>query len=174
MSSFTALTKSARHLPLLLWLGLALAVSGAPASAAISSKGTEFWLTFPRGYGSPSSPATLQLFISSATDNSGQVQIPGLGFTQPFTVAAGASTQVILPSAAEASLADGISSIGIHVTALNQISVYGLNYVQYASDGYTGLPIEALGTSYMVCSYKNETYGGSSIISTEFALVGTQ
>src|ERR1039458_4017447 len=166
-----------KPLNVLLSLVLGAVVWGAvifPVGAAITSKGTEFWLSFPRGFGGGSTPTSLQLFITSPTDNSGQVQIPGVGFTAPYTVAAGASTQILIPTSAEATLADGITAIGIHVTAVSQVSVYGLNYVQYASDGYTGLPVEALGTSYMVCSYKNETYNSSSLISTEFTVVGTQ
>ena len=159
---------------LILFLGL-LGLGGwvPDCGAAITSKGTEFWLAFPQGYGNSATPATLQLFITSDTATSGQVQIPGDGFTAAFTVAAGASTQIILPDV-EAKLADGTASLGIHVTAANQISVYGLNYVQYASDGYLGLPVEALGTSYMVCAYKNEANGSSSLVSTEFVVVGTQ
>src|SRR5580658_6660607 len=153
---------------------LFLMVMGVPAlHAAITSKGMEFWLAFPQGYGNASTPATLQLFITSSNNTSGQVQIPGNGFTVPFTVAAGASTQIILPDV-EATLSDGTAPLGIHVTATSQISVYGLNYVQYASDGYLGLPVEALGTSYMVCAYKNEANGASPLIATEFAVVGTQ
>ncbi len=161
---------------LLAFLALECWGGGLPASlsAAITSKGTEFWLTFPQGAGTPSQPATLQLLIGSTTSNSGQVQIPGLGFSSSFTVAAGGSTQVLLPAGAESKFSDAVSTIGIHVTAASQISVYGLNYVQYASDGYLGLPVEALGTNYMVCSYKNENYQGSPLISSEFAMVGTQ
>src|ERR1035441_2122583 len=122
-----------------LWVAF-FTLAAIPAFGGISSKGTEFWLAFPQGSGSPSQPATLQLFITSDTNNSGQVQIPGLGFTAPFSVAAGASTQIVLPGAVEAKMPDGTMSLGIHVTALNQVSVYALNYVQFASDGYLGLP----------------------------------
>ena len=149
---------------------------GLPTSslAAITSRGTEFWLAFPQGAGTSSQPATLQFLIASATANSGQVEVPGLGYSVPFSVAAGGTTQVILPPGVEAKFSDSISPLGIHVTAANQVSVYGLNYVQYASDGYLGLPVEALGTNYMVCSYGNQTYQGSSLVSSEFTVVGTQ
>jgi hypothetical protein len=172
--SASNLLSTKKDLLLILFMAL-LGVVGAPSpsGAAITSKGTEFWLAFPQGYGNSTNPATLQLFITSDTATSGQVQIPGNGFTAAFTVAAGASTQIILPDV-EATLSDGKAALGIHVTATNQVSVYGLNYVQFASDGYLGLPVEALGTSYMVCSYKNETFNSSSLISTEFAVAGTQ
>lgn len=146
----------------------------APLCAAITSRGTEFWLAFPQGNGGSSSPASLFLTVTSDTDNSGQVQVPGLGFSAPFTVAAGASTQVAVPNTAEVKAADGIASLGIHVTAANQVSVYGLNNVQYASDGYLGLPVEALGTAYMVVSYKDGTYQGQQLVSSEFTVAATQ
>ncbi|HJT23152.1 MAG TPA: IgGFc-binding protein, partial [bacterium] len=145
-----------------------------PAEAAITSRGTEFWLAFPQGAGNTSQPATLQVLIASTTDNAGQVQVPGIGFSVPFTIAAGGTTQILLPAGAEDKFSDAVSTLGIHVTAVSQVSVYGLNNVQYASDGYLGLPVEALGTNYMVCSYRNETYQGSSLISSEFTVVGIQ
>src|SRR5579871_3636 len=118
------------------WAFFSLVVWGnilpSPAFAGITSKGTEFWLAFPQGASSGSNPATLQLLIASAAANSGQVQIPGLGFSSSFTVAAGSSTAVTLPAGAEAKFSDTVMSLGIHVTATGQISVYGLNAVQYA------------------------------------------
>ena len=132
---------------------LGILAIAAPTQASISNKGTEFWLAFPQGFGSITNPVTLQLLITSQNGATGQVQIPGLSFTASFTVAAGATTQIVVPAAAQVTQTDGIASLGIHVTSDNPISVNGFNYVQYASDGYTGLPVEALGTSYMVVAY---------------------
>ncbi|HVZ81594.1 MAG TPA: IgGFc-binding protein, partial [bacterium] len=155
--------------PFLLYLLLT-----SPLGAAITSQGRDFWVTFPQGNGSSTYPVTLQFIIASSTDNSGSVTIPGLGYSQAFTVAAGSVTQFSVPPTAEAKFSDAVSNLGIHVNAANPIALYGLNQVQYASDGYTGLPVEALGTDYMVGSYKNEIYSGNSLLSTEFSVVATQ
>lgn len=145
-----------------------------PLSAAITNRGTEFWLAFPQGNGTVNPPEALQLFITCDTATSGQVQIPGLSFTSSFTVAAGTSTQVMIPSGAEATMADGVAPLGIHVTAANPVAVYGLNYVSLATDGYLGLPVEALGTEYIVQSYYNQGVSFGLLLGTEFAVVGTQ
>src|SRR5579859_5785365 len=146
-----------------------------PAHAGISNKGTEFWLTFPKGNGGGGGdPVTLSLLITGASGATGQVDIPGLSFTTSFTVAAGATTQVLIPAGVQATMSDGVSQLGIHVTSDNQVSVNGLNYVQYATDGYTGLPVEALGTSYMVVSYTNESAGSNLLPGSELAVVATQ
>lgn len=139
--------------------------------AAITSQGTEFWLAFPQGYAGGTG---LQLLISSGTGTTGQVQMPGLSFTAPFTVTAGFPTLITLPSAAEATMADGVLPLGIHVTSAGQVSVAGLNYVVFASEGFLGLPVEALGTEYLVSAYYNQSYMGSPLSGTEFAVVATQ
>src|SRR5579863_6418282 len=135
-------------LPLIALWGMAY-----PLAAAITNQGMEFWLAFPQGNGVNNPPSTLQFFITCEVNTTGLVQIPGLSFSAPFTVTAGTSTQVVVPSTAEATMTDGVASLGIHVTAANPVAVYGLNYVSLATDGYMGLPVEALGNEYIVQSY---------------------
>ncbi len=138
-----------------------------PVRADISSKGTEFWLAFPKG--DQSHPVTLQLLITSDVSTTGQVQIAGT-FTSSFTVTPGSTTQVLLPSTAEISAVDGVTpSGGIHVTAAAQVSVVGLRYEPQASEGYLGLPVESAGSDFMVFTYYNESPAGS-----EFTVVATQ
>ena len=74
--------------------GPAPTVSAAPGDV-MSSVGREFWLAFNANYtGGPE----LTLFITSAVDTTGAVEIPGLAFTTPFSVTAGTVTPVVLPS----------------------------------------------------------------------------
>jgi hypothetical protein len=67
------------------------------------SEGTNFWVAFFYMYdyidGILTLP-TLSLYISSPVGASGTVTIPGLGITNTFTVAAGAVTNMSIPSAA--------------------------------------------------------------------------
>jgi hypothetical protein len=136
--------------------------------AGISSQGTEFWVTFPQGI----NVNYLQLFISSEGGASVSIQAPGLNGTT--SVAAGGAVTFPIPSSLEATTTDGIQDIGIHVTATAKISLYGFNYTVQASDGYLALPVEALGTSYLVSSYYNQTYQGENELGSEFAVVATQ
>ncbi len=69
-----------------------------PASlqAASESVGTEFFLAFqPNTVGTGTS--TLSLFITGQQDTQGLVEIPGLNFSQAFTVQANKITTVTLP-----------------------------------------------------------------------------
>lgn len=127
-----------------------------------SSKGNEFWLMFGEVLGS-----TPSLFITSETAASGTVSVPGINFSQSFSVAAGQITQVTLPTSVLAVGSENIQNIGIHVVADHEITVYGLNFETAATDAYLGLPVTALGKEYINASYINV----GIINGTEFGVV---
>ena len=136
------------------------------AAAASDSQGSEFWLAFPSNY---IQTPELTLFITGATATTGTVEIPGLLFTNPFAVTPGTVTAVSLPAVAQISTSDTVEDLGIHVTAAAEVSVYGLNRITFTTDAYLGLPVDILGTSYIVLGYKNtDIFNG-----TEFAVVAT-
>lgn len=135
------------------------------AAAASDSQGSEFWLAFPTNY---FDTPELTLFIAGPTATTGTVAVPGLAFTTPFTVTPGTVTSVVLPAGAQISTSDTVEDLGVHVTALAEVSVYGLNRIQYTTDAYLGLPVDILGTSYIVQGWRNSLLNG-----TEFAIVAT-
>ncbi len=136
-------------------------------SGTTDSSGTDFWLTFPQNYNTTPS---LQLFVTSDTDTTGIVSIPGLSFTQDFSTTARMVTAITIPAAAELVTSDQVENLGIHVTSDAPVTVYGLNRIPYTTDAYLGLPTGILGTEYLTLGYKNQDDGGGS----EFALVATQ
>jgi len=148
-------------------LALGMLALPAVAGAAPDSRGTDFWLMFPTNY--VSSPA-LSLFIAGETATSGTVSIPGLSFTAPFTVTPGVVTTVTLPAGAQASSADGIESKGIHVTAADEVTVYGLNRISATTDAFLGLPSDILGTEYIILTFPNVNV----VNGTEFGVAATQ
>lgn len=141
---------------------------------ANDSEGTNFWLAFcglPYG-------GNLSLSISSPVGATGTVTIPGLGITNTFSVAAGGMTNIIIPLAAL--LGDSaqdyvdynvVATNGIHVTASQPVSVYGLDYDQYATAAFTGYPTTLLGTNYCILSHAAEDDFGGGL--SEFAIVAT-
>ncbi len=157
-------------------LGALLVFLNSPGVLAtpISSQGTEFWLTFPTQY--VLNPQMLDLFIVSQTNASGQVSVPGLSYTAPFSVTAGSAVTLVVPTGAMLTTMDGVQNLGIHVTADNNISIFGLEYEQYATDGYLALPVGAIGTNYWVVSYTADVNEGAvtALGSSEFALVASQ
>jgi len=161
-----------------LLLGLALGFLWAPtvSAAPVSSQGSEFWLAFPTQYQVPSYPQALDLFILSQTGASGQVSIAGLSYGQAFSVSPNSAVTVTVPEAAMLSAADGVQPLAVHVTSDNDITVFGLEYEQYATDGYLALPTGAIGTQYWVASYTADINQNATttISSTEFAVAAAQ
>jgi hypothetical protein len=138
-----------------------LMISASTGNAAPDSKGTDFWLTFPQNYfGDPQ----LTLFIAGDTATTGTVTGPGMTPTN-FSVTPGTVTVVNIPPSAELTTSDTVENKGIHVTAQNEVTVYGLNHITATTDAYLGLPTDILGTEYIVLAYS--TFG------PEFAIVGT-
>lgn len=128
------------------------------------SKGKDFWLMFNNNLGTP----TITLFITASVNTSGKVEIPGLSFTQNFTVQANKVTNVTLPNSVATHTSDVIDMKGIHVTTVDEVTVYGLNYIPFTTDAYLGLPTDALGTDYIVLTYKNSLVAG-----VQFGIVST-
>ncbi|PKL90730.1 MAG: hypothetical protein CVV21_11295 [Candidatus Goldiibacteriota bacterium HGW-Goldbacteria-1] len=125
-----------------------------PLRAAENISGTEFRLMFNRA-GSASS--SKYLIILSAVNTSGTVEIPGLSFSQPFTVSPGVGTKVALPVDAYVTCHDCIEQKAVHITADNDVVVYGYNMATYSSDGFLGIPVSALGTEYFISTFGNFT-----------------
>jgi PKD repeat protein len=122
-----------------------------------SNRGTDFWLAIPGNDTSnrPTIPDQITLFVTSDTNTSGMVTMPG-NATAPFTVQAGQVTALNVPIAAtEIQTTDTVEHKGIHLTALSPVSVYGMNSMQTSTDAYLGLPVPMLGQEYIVLGYKD-------------------
>lgn len=154
-------------------LTFATLIGGSPATAAErpDSLGRDFWITFPQNY---RETPQLSLFISSPTPTSGEVSIPGLAFSQPFTTTVGAVTTVTLPPTAQLNLGDTgeKQNLGIHVTAADEVSVYGLNRIQFTTDAFLALPTDVLRSEYLVLGWQGP--GGGSNGPSELAVLSTQ
>jgi hypothetical protein len=148
--------------------GLIVSVGVPAASAATNpdSLGTDFWLAFPGNLGS----GDLTLFVTGPTAAIGTVDVPGVAFSTPFTVTPGSVTSVSLPSGIDIQTSDTVENLGIHVTASAEVTVYGLNRIQFTTDAYLGLPTDILGTQYLVEGYMNVDI----VEGTEFAVVAAQ
>ena len=131
------------------------------------SKGKDFWLMFNSNY---SNTPELTLFITSAVNTSGVVTVPGLAFSAPYTVAANTVTPVIIPSTVATHINNVIDYKGIHVTAIDEVTVYGLNRIPYTTDAYLGLPTDVLGTDYMILTYRAGEIG---VVATQNSTVVT-
>jgi hypothetical protein len=144
-----------------------------PVARAITSMGTDFYLTLPDHLcvSNPTlcnnSPVTDSLIVAAAIATTGEVTFNGV--TTPFSVAAGGEAVITLDPAVVLTTNETVESKGIHVTALSPVSVHVVSENATSADGYLALPTTGLGTKYYVMSYASARYSGS-----EFAVVATQ
>jgi hypothetical protein len=121
-----------------------------------TNKGMDFWLAFPGNVPqSPGQALLITMFIASETNTSGTFSIPGLGVSQNFTVTAGQITAINVPLNAQLDSTDTVEHKGIHITAQNEVAVYGLSSGTASTDAYLGLPVSMLDTEYIVLGYKS-------------------
>jgi hypothetical protein len=129
-------------------------------ASAQDSKGTDFWLMFTANYDAAS---TLTIFIASDVNTSGVIS--GASFTSiPFTVTANTVTPVVIPSTLQTHTSDVKDNKGFRITALQEVTVYGLNQREYTTDAYLALPTDALGTNYRIMSYEGGVGPGLGIV----------
>ncbi len=145
-------------------------VPPAPYHGPAATTGTEFWFSF----GANDSASTNYVDISATTATSATVAVPGLSFTTDVTVTPGQVTAVALPSGSNESASDGVEDLAVHVTAAAPVTVYGLEDLDYSTDGFTALPVSAIGTDYYALGYEAEPEQAPESEPSEFEVVGTQ
>ncbi|MBL8007910.1 MAG: T9SS type A sorting domain-containing protein [Ignavibacteria bacterium] len=158
-------TKLIKYFRSLIVLFLLIFGSVSISGAALDSKGTNFWLMFP---GNLSGSDYYQaLFITSDFNTSGTVSIPGIAFSTPFNVTAGTVTTINFPQLVDVQTNDAVTNMGIHVTSVDEVTVYGLNRRSATTDAFLGLPVDILGTDYIVLGYENVNV----VNATQFGIV---
>lgn len=143
------------------------------ATVAVTSAGTDFYLTLPDHLcvSEPAQcnylPVSNKLLIAAATATSGEVIFNNV--TTPFSVAAGGQTLLTLDPAVVLTSNEVIETKAIHITALSPVTVHVMSENATSADGYLALPTSGLGTKYYVMSRASSRYTGS-----EFAITATQ
>lgn len=133
------------------------------------NKGREFWLVFNTN--NDNFEVALSLFITGDVATNGQVEFPD-GSSQSFSVTPGSVSTVEVPSSFLSTLQDGIESNGIRITAGEEVTVYGLNQKTFTTDAFLALPVDILGTQYMVISYNS--LGSSISTASMLSVVATE
>ncbi|MCX6231181.1 MAG: gliding motility-associated C-terminal domain-containing protein [Bacteroidetes bacterium] len=153
-----------------LYLFITILISVTAHSQQLSTKGKDFWMGFMNNLNYVVPNMELSVYISSTTATSGTVSIPGLSFTQAFTVLANSTTKVTLPNNAMVLTSGVVESKGVHITAIDTVTVYALNYKQTSSDASIIYPTNTLDREYRVLSIQGWTYH----IGEEFLIVSTE
>jgi gliding motility-associated-like protein len=136
-----------------------------------SNKGTEFWLGYMNHI--EDEDAGMSLYITSDSNTSGTVSIPGQNWSTNFTVTANSLTVVnIPPSNAYLDCSDCIEAKGVHVTAQKDVIVYSHHYEGDKSDATLVLPVSTLGKEYFLMAYDQISQGSRG--RSTFAIVAVK
>ncbi|RYD83692.1 MAG: T9SS type A sorting domain-containing protein [Sphingobacteriales bacterium] len=126
------------------------------------TKGTDFWLAFPGNYGGG---GTLSFFISGESSTTGSVTANG--FSTTFSITPGSVTQVSLPQYLNINTHNLVENKGIHVTANDEVTIYGLSQQTATTDAYVALPTDILGTEYIALNFSQNLPSQLTIVASE-------
>lgn len=137
-----------------------------------SNKGKEFWVGFMFHYEGTS--AGHSLYITSDSNTSGTVSVPGESWSKSFTVSANNLTIVTIPSSvAYNGCSNCITPKGVKIVSQDDIVVYAHQYLGNQSDATLVLPTKTLGKEYFAASYYQSSASNTRGRST-FLIVSTQ
>ncbi|MBU0764494.1 MAG: PKD domain-containing protein [Bacteroidetes bacterium] len=135
-------------------------------SQSISTKGTDFWLSYMDQW---CNPPTLHVYITADELASGAISNPLTGWSQNFTVPANSTIDILVPSTdAFVTNSETIENKGVHISTDVDVTVYALNYCTVSSDATIVLPTPSLGREYYSLMYE----GQKSYQISEFIIVG--
>ncbi len=139
-----------------------------------SNMGTEFYFTFLPCY-EESGNNKLMLYISSIDTGTAVIEVVGKGYSKKVTLKAFDPVGVEIGPGFGQAISKSVNGSfppeqvypqsALHITSTVPVIVYGVTRFNYTSDSFLALPVEALGTSYVVSSMADMTwmYGGYSL-----------
>jgi hypothetical protein len=139
------------------------------AIQAPDNKGIEFFLCFPQNYVQASHKTSV--YISAEQSVQAAITAPGIGFSQLVNIAADSTVEVVIPFQF-IEMTGVIENKGVWVRSLDvnkEISVVGLNQQTATTDAYLALPLDTLGTEYVLNGYNTLSSWAShaGIVATE-------
>ena len=121
----------------------------------VTSTGREFWFCFLQNIEESGRVYDLKIFISSDVTASGTVEVPGQGWSAPFTVGANATTVITVPTdVGHVVERDVVVNRAVHITSDADINVFAINYSKETTDGSLILPVTAIGYDYWSLTYQ--------------------
>lgn len=143
-----------------LFLVLIAGVTVGYAQQTPTTQGTEFWVSFMRnGYRNGKKSETDKLTLIATAKRSCTVTVSNPnqgGWEDSFEVDANGTNTFLVPDARGYNeQQEAISNKGLYVTATDTISLYIANEAENSYDAANVLPVEALGSRYMIQSNKS-------------------
>ena len=132
--------------------------------------GKKFIIGFPHNFIARVSTVTLQLVLVSFNAEKIEVTISSKlsTFAHRVILPAWGYVRVDVPTELEL-IGNERSYKTVVIESDNMISVHAIHLEPHTSDGYLAIPVENLGTQYVISTYQNQR----SVYSTLFALFGT-
>jgi len=130
------------------------------STQVISNKGREFFTGF---LSNPLGAVTASVQLTSDVPTSVTVQYPvnTPSFSRTVALTPGQVTIVDLPSSVASSWPAGqVRNNAVRLSGANDFVAYVVNRAQFTSDAGMGLPVEALGTSYILTTYQGSAING--------------
>ena len=120
--------------------------------------------------GSCTVPSAKSIWIAGAPGTTGAVVAGVPAMTFDYTIPVGAAGVSVPLSGAAIEFSDGEHQglTGVHITASHEVAAYGLGRQESASEAFTVLPTDVLGTRYTLMAWGPGNGGG------EFAVISTQ
>ncbi len=137
---------------------------------AQSNEGKEFWFAFLQHRDNQNSKKCI---ITSKFNTKGIIEMPSIGWSKSFTVAANSVFIVDIPKEAELFGSETVTKQGVHVITDDPCSVYIHQYFQFRADAALILPVESLGNLYYIMSYHGYQNQDDHYPS-EFLMIGTE
>ena len=137
-----------------------------------SNEGRDFWFGFMehRDVGEND----MVVMLTSRTNTTGVIAMPGFGFSQEFSVAANDVTVIELPTTAETVGSEFIGNNAINITSNDDISVYMHQFFGMRSEASVVLPVNALGSSYYAIAFSGVQTQQLGNHPSEFLIVATE
>ncbi|MTB51538.1 gliding motility-associated C-terminal domain-containing protein [Lewinella sp. W8] len=136
-----------------------------------SSEGTDFWFTFLQHR--DAMQARMVAMVSAREATTGTLSVPGLGFSEDFTLAANSVALINLPPGAESIGSEVVTRNAAHLTSSGTVSLYIHQYFGLRSEASIVLPSPALGRDYYLMTYVGYQ-DGDRIFPSEFAVVARE
>lgn len=153
---------------ILLVLVFGLSITGLFAQ---SSEGTDFWFTFLEHR--DAMQARMVAMVSAREATTGTLSVPGLGFSENFSLEANAVALITLPTGAETIGSEAITNNAAHLVSSGTVSLYIHQYFGLRSEASIVLPTPALGKDYFLMTYYGYEDGGR-VFPSEFAVVARE
>ncbi|HET8573220.1 MAG TPA: gliding motility-associated C-terminal domain-containing protein [Edaphocola sp.] len=139
-----------------------------PATAS-SAQGKNFWFGFLHNYSGTNDVYTI-IASTSSSSITGTISVPGLNWSQNFTVLPNATVQITMPAGTQPGTIEGVYNNAVHIVSSDSVIVYAQNDDLATSDASFIFPSEGLGYKYIADNWEEPL----SLFSDEISIVASE